>query len=73
MKKKVRREDRITIHHVPPKSRGKTKFLLEKPENQHRAYHLLFSNAGSYEECCQILWKDWWKPPSDEPNELEIK
>jgi len=63
--KKKKKERKMTIHHVPPRSRGKTQFLLEKPEHEHRAYHLLFGNAASYEECCQILWKDWWKPSSE--------
>jgi len=50
-----------TMHHVPPKSKG-AEFILQKEWNRHSAYHLIFGNAASYEECCRILQKDWWTP-----------
>jgi hypothetical protein len=28
----------------------------------HAAYHQLFQNAGTFEQCVQILWRDWWQP-----------
>jgi len=48
-------------HHVPPKSIG-AQFILYKTCKEHEAYHLLFGNAASYEECCKILKRDWWTP-----------
>jgi hypothetical protein len=55
------------MHHVPPRSNGyhaKTGFILVKRVIDHRAYHQLFKNAGTYQECCDILWTQWWKNPS---------
>lgn len=52
---------KMTKHHVPPRSKG-AQFTLDKPENVHNAYHLLFGNAGSLEECISILRRDWWTP-----------
>jgi hypothetical protein len=26
----------------------------------HRAYHQIFQNAGSLEQCIEILKRDWW-------------
>ena len=51
-----------TKHHVPPKSVG-AQFILYKTRKEHEAYHLLFGNAASYEECCKILKEQWWTPP----------
>jgi hypothetical protein len=49
-------------HHIPPRHPA---FHLPVPVKKkvsvidHRAYHQLFQNAGSYEECEKILrW--WW-------------
>jgi hypothetical protein len=56
---------KLTKHHVPPRSVG-AKFILYKTQKEHEAYHLLFRNAASYEECCEILKRDWWTPPKGE-------
>ena len=50
-----------TDHHVPPQSVG-SRYILVRPQNQHEAYHTLFGNAASYEECCAILLRRWWTP-----------
>lgn len=53
---------RADLHHVPPRSNGFSDggFVLSKRRIDHKAYHQLFKNAGSYEECCAILLRDWW-------------
>lgn len=51
-----------TVHHVPPKSKGPTQFTLIKKRNHHMAYNTLFKNAGSLQECIEILKRDWWTP-----------
>jgi len=53
------RDRQITLHHVPPRSRGGGQ-VIEVPWYKHKAYHTIFGNAGSYEECCDILLRDWW-------------
>ena len=58
------RKRKTTKHHVPPVSVGDrwTKhIILMKTKETHAAYHLLFANAASYTECCQILYNDWWR------------
>ena len=41
-----------TNHHVPPRNPdSRPHFLLKKDERHHRAYHLLFQAAKSYEDC----------------------
>ena len=50
-----------TKHHIPPKSVG-AEFILYKTRKEHEAYHLLFRNAASFEECCKILKEEWWTP-----------
>ena len=60
---KVTARVKTSTHHVPPRSRGKALFTVEKPHVQHLAYHILFGNAGSFEECCEILKREWWTPP----------
>lgn len=57
-----RDKDEITTHHVPPRSRGATLFTLKKKYIEHVAYHVLFGNAASLEECIQILRREWWTP-----------
>lgn len=52
--------EQVTEHHVPPRSRGKTMFTLKKKRRLHEAYHALFANAGSLEECVSILEREWW-------------
>lgn len=56
-----RRTER-TKHHVPPRSRRKPwwGFLLDKESNEHIAFHILFGNAATLQECIEILKRDWW-------------
>lgn len=49
-------------HHIPPKHPAGQNFTLRVSNVDHKAYHTLFSNAGSFEQCVQILWKYWWLP-----------
>lgn len=46
-------------HHVPPQSKGGKEVILVDTIH-HRAYHILFKNAGSLEECVAILKREWW-------------
>ena len=51
-----------SFHHIPPQHPAK--FTPQRPGKRvssadHRAYHQLFSNAGSFEQCVEIL-KKWW-------------
>ena len=46
-------------HHVPPRSKG-GKSVIVVDTIQHRAYHILFGDAGSLDECIQILKQRWW-------------
>lgn len=63
------RPDSMSRHHVPPRHPAKnTPFLLRKSVKDHRAYHQLFRNAGSYEQCCEILLREWWTPPAERTN-----
>jgi hypothetical protein len=49
-------------HHVPPrKPDAKPRFIKRKDSRHHRAYHLLFAAAKSYDDACLILWHDWWE------------
>lgn len=50
---------RTNRHHVPPKSEGGT-YVIEADTIQHRAYHILFGNAASIDECVQVLKRNWW-------------
>ena len=61
-KKKCRRKYKKnpSEHHVPPTSSHKpTQFIMTVPQHVHDGYHFVFGNAESYEECCEIL-KKWW-------------
>ena len=46
-------------HHCPPRSKG-GKEIIVVDTIRHRAYHILFGNAGTLEECVAILKKEWW-------------
>lgn len=64
-------------HHVPPRHPATTTpFKMKVRKIDHRAYHQLFANAASFEQCVEILWRDWWKPYYDslgENHELETR
>lgn len=49
-------------HHVPPKHPSSDLFTMRVSNVDHRAYHTLFGNSGSFEQCVHILWKYWWMP-----------
>jgi hypothetical protein len=56
-------------HHVPPQHPDpQPKFIKVVDDRHHRAYHVLFKAAGSFEEACEILLRDWWTPPSQKYN-----
>lgn len=58
------KEDR---HHVPPRNPdGNPRFIKRKDSRHHRAYHLLFGAAKSYEDACLVLWHDWWEQGTDD-------
>lgn len=56
-----------TKHHVPPRNPDKTPRIIKIDERHHRAYHLLFGVAKSYEDACYILKRDWWSSLPDLP------
>lgn len=50
-------------HHIPPRHPAQTipvKIRVNKID--HAAYHQLFANAASFEDCVAILYRDWWRP-----------
>lgn len=50
-------------HHVPPRHADpRPRFTLKKDRREHEAYHLLFGCAKSFEDACEILYQDWWRP-----------
>jgi hypothetical protein len=50
------------LHHIPPQHpAATTPIKIRVGKNEHQAYHTLFQNAGSYEQCCEILYRDWWR------------
>ncbi len=54
-------------HHVPPRRPdANPRFIKRKDSRHHRAYHLLFAAAKSYEDACLILWHDWWEQAEDD-------
>lgn len=56
----------MSSHHVPPRHPAThTPFLLRKSVIDHRAYHQLFRNAGSLQQCIDILIKEWWTNPAE--------
>lgn len=63
--RKANQLDSMSKHHVPPRHPARAApFLLRKSVTDHRAYHQLFRNAGSYEQCCEILRREWWTHPA---------
>ena len=62
------RLDRLTDHHVPPRNPDpQPRYIQRVDERHHRAYHLLFKAAASYEDACKILLYDWWTFPAENP------
>lgn len=49
-------------HHVPPKNSTDNLFTMKVSTIDHRAYHQLFRNLGTFEQCVHVLWKYWWLP-----------
>jgi hypothetical protein len=48
-------------HHVPPRHPAPvTPFKIRVRKIDHRAYHQLFANCASLEQCIEILKRDWW-------------
>jgi hypothetical protein len=63
----------LTDHHVPPKHpNSQPQFVLKKRLDHHRAYHLLFNAASSFEDAVAILKKDWWTPGAHYPSSLPV-
>ena len=50
-------------HHIPPKHPAQsTPFKIRVNKRDHQAYHQLFANARTFEDCVAILWRNWWAP-----------
>jgi hypothetical protein len=58
---------KVTKHHVPPQHPDPQPRFIRKVDNEfHRAYHLLFQAAATYEDACEILKRDWWTKPAEQ-------
>ena len=61
----IRLRNRWDWHHVPPRHPSlTTPVKIRVKRKHHEAYHLLFQNAGTLEQCIEILKRDWWPPPT---------
>lgn len=49
---------------VPIRGTSYKPFKLRKAVYLHRAYHQLFRNAGTLQQCIEILQKEWWTEPA---------
>jgi hypothetical protein len=50
---------KFSVHHIPPRRAGR--FILKHVNKRHHvAYHMLFGNSGSLQECIEILRQHWW-------------
>lgn len=50
-------------HHIPPRNpAATTPFRVWVNKRDHWAYNQLFQNSASFEQCVEILWRNWWKP-----------
>jgi hypothetical protein len=48
-------------HHVPPQHPATvTPMKIRVNKKDHAAYHQIFQNAASLEQCIEILKRDWW-------------
>lgn len=57
------RKQSTNLHHIPPRHPAKaTPFKIRISKRDHAAYHQLFQNAASFEQCVAILYRNWWKP-----------
>ena len=56
----ARRYQKMNWHHIPPKNPSDAVPVRKRVSKlDHSAYHQLFQNAGSFEQCVSIL-KWWW-------------
>ena len=61
MSRTARRYRTHDWHHVPPRNPAAvTPLKMRVRKIDHRAYHQLFQNAASLEQCIEILKRDWW-------------
>ncbi len=60
MSYQARRYKRNDEHHIPPRHPAVHTPIKKRVNKQdHIAYHRIFQNAGSFEQCVEILrW--WW-------------
>lgn len=65
--------EKMTRHHAPPRHPDVTPKIIKVNEYSHRAYHHLFGNARSLEDCIKILERDWWKHESSATKPTEIR
>lgn len=62
-KNKPKKKNRITKHHIMPKSRGgksNLENIVGLKESEHRAYHVIFSNKTP-DEIVEHLAEKYWK------------
>lgn len=63
-------QTKTSKHHVPPRHPDKQPhFIFRVDDRHHRAYHLLFKAAKSFEDCVEILRNDWWTAPEKQPSD----
>ena len=59
--KRFQKPKRWNLHHVPPRHPAlSTPEKIPVNKKAHIAYHRIFRNAGSLEQCIEILRRDWW-------------
>ena len=56
----AKRFRKMSDHHIPPRNPATHTPVKKRVKDvDHKAYHQLFSNAGSFDQCVEILrW--WW-------------
>ena len=67
---KAKRFRRTNIHHIPPQHPASNiPFKVRVNKLDHAAYHQLFANAATFEDCVAILYRDWWAPYLEATND----
>ena len=57
----AKRFNKTNVHHIPPRHPAIMAPLKKRVSKlDHAAYHQLFQNAGSLNQCVEILRKYWW-------------
>lgn len=66
MKKRKQKRLKTNLHHVPPRHPDKFPRLIRMSVKRHDAYHLLVGNPKNFEDCCRVIWRDFWAKDGEE-------